>query len=136
VVHRSGNALTEDFGKNEWDLILMSHLVHHFDEDTNECLLRRAAHALRPEGVLAILDVLRQTSPNASSQTGALLDLYFAVTSNSGTWSYEEITRWFKQADLLPRKTISLRSAPGMTVVTTVKLGRACRPSPWDLVPM
>lgn len=121
VVHRIGSALTEDFGEHEWDIILMSHLVHHFDEETNDNILRRAAHALRTEGVLAILDVPRQASPNASSQTEAVLDLYFAVTSNSATWSLEQIRRWFRQAGLLPHKKISLRSAPGLVVVTAVK---------------
>jgi len=123
VVHRIGSALTADFGEYEWDFILMSHLVHHFDEETNDNILRRAAHALRTEGVLAILDVPRQTSPNASSQTEAVLDLYFAVTSNSATWSLEEISGWFRKAGLLPRKKIYLRSAPGLVVITAVKQG-------------
>jgi hypothetical protein len=91
---------------------------------SNEELLRRAARSLRADGVLAILDVLRPTSPN-SDQTGALLDLYFAITSNSGTWSYEEITRWFKQARLQPGRPIKLRSMPGITVMT------ASKPSGW-----
>jgi SAM-dependent methyltransferase len=121
VTHRSGNALTADLGEGEWDLIFMSHLVHHFDEASNESLLRRAGRALRPDGVVAILDVLRPNSPNACGQTGALLDLYFAITSNSGTWSNEEITDWFKQAKLEPRAPISLRSVPGITVLTAIK---------------
>jgi O-methyltransferase len=43
VVHRIGSALTEDFGKHEWDIILISHLVHHFDEEpmTTFCAARR-----------------------------------------------------------------------------------------------
>ena len=122
VIHRSEDALTADFGADQWDLIFISHLVHHFDEASNEELLRRAARALRAEGVLAILDVLRPNSPNTSSQTGALLDLYFAITSNSGTWSYEEITGWFKQAGLRPDRTIKLRSTPGITVMTASKV--------------
>lgn len=121
VIHRSGNALTEDFGDGQWDLIFMSHFVHHFDQKTNESLVQRSARALRPGGVLAILDVLRPTSPNASNQTGALLDLYFAMTSNSGTWPYEEIKRWFDKAGLRPNQKISVRTAPGLSVLTATK---------------
>ena len=121
VVYRSGNVLTTDFGTDQWDLIFISHLLHHFDEASNEELLRRAARALHFEGVLVVLDVLRPTSPNASSQTGALLDLYFAITSNSGTWSREEITRWFRQGGLRPDRAIKLRTAPGITVMTASK---------------
>ena len=129
VVHRSANALTSDLGTDQWDLIFISHLVHHFDGASNEDLLRRAARALRGEGVLAILDVLRPTSPSTSNQTGALLDLYFAITSNSGTWSYDEITSWFKQAGLRPDRAVKLRSTPGITGSDSPK-GRWPRP-PW-----
>jgi hypothetical protein len=33
----------------------------------------------------------RPASPNEAGQIGALLDLYFAVTSRSGTWSFQEM---------------------------------------------
>jgi SAM-dependent methyltransferase len=121
VMHRAGNALTEDFGDGQWDLIFMSHFVHHFDAGTNAALLQRAGRALRADGVLAILDVLRPASPTASNQTGALLDLYFAMTSNSGTWSHDEIKGWCRQAGLRPPKRIDLRTAPGLSVVTATK---------------
>ena len=48
--------LTTDFGTDQWDLIFYSHLLHHFDEASNEELLRRAARALHFEGVLVVLD--------------------------------------------------------------------------------
>lgn len=121
VTHRPGDASTDELGENAWDLVFMGHLVHHFDEATNAALLRRAARALRPGGVLAILDVLRPVSPVEAGQTGALLDLYFAVTSNAGTWSDKEIGRWQVQAGLQAGNRIALRSAPGMKVVIATK---------------
>lgn len=121
VTHWSGDAATDDLGEDAWELILMSHVVHHFDETTNASLVRRAGRGLRPGGVLAILDVLRPVSPAATGQTGALLDLYFAVTSNAGTWSGEEIAGWQVQAGLQLGKHFSLRSAPGMTVMIARK---------------
>jgi SAM-dependent methyltransferase len=121
VVHRPGDALVDDLGSDASDLIFVSHLVHHFAAAANAALVRRAAAALRNGGVLAILDVLRPASPNASDQTGALLDLYFAVTSNSGTWSKREIDGWFGAAGLRPGKPIRLRTAPGITVLVATK---------------
>lgn len=120
IAHRAGNALTEDLGEGRYDLIFVAHLVHHFDQAQNEMLVRRAATALRPQGTLAILDVLR-SSAGGTSQTGALLDLYFAVTSNSGTWSGEEIASWFKAAGLSAGKPIHLLTAPGISVMTARK---------------
>jgi hypothetical protein len=52
---------------------------------------------------------------------GALLDLYFALTSQSGTWSVEEITGWQRGAGLDPLKTIRLRTAPGTAEVIARK---------------
>ena len=121
VTHQSGDASTDDLGENAWELIFMSHVVHHFDEATNASLVRRVGRALRPGGVLAVLDVLRPVSPTGTGQTGALLDLYFAITSNAGTWSGKEVTRWQIQAGLQPGKHMDLRSAPGLTVMTATK---------------
>ena len=121
VVFRGGNALTEDLGREQWDLIFIAHLVHHFDRPGNEALIRRAADALRPRGVVAILDVLRSTSAQRVGQAGALLDLYFAVTSNSGTWSYHELAEWIGNAGLTPGKGMHLRTAPGISIVTGTK---------------
>ena len=121
VVHRVGDALTDDFGDEEWDLIFIAHLVHHFDAATNAAIVRHAAGALRPKGRIAVLDVLRPASPNAGGQTGALLDLYFAITSNSGTWSADEIAGWFRDAGLKPARPIHLRTAPGVSVMSAVR---------------
>jgi 7-keto-8-aminopelargonate synthetase-like enzyme len=50
VVFWPGNALTEDFGREQWDLIFVAHLVHHFDRAANEALIRRAADAAHAAG--------------------------------------------------------------------------------------
>jgi SAM-dependent methyltransferase len=121
VVHRTGDARTDNLGREAWDLILIAHLVHHFDDAANAGLIRHAADALKPGGRIAILDVLRPGAPGKGGQTGALLDLYFAATSNAGTWSAEEIRAWFADAGLRPARPIHLRSAPGVSVMTAVK---------------
>ncbi len=123
VVHHAGDALTHDLGTAEWDLILVAHLAHHFDAAANAALVARAAAALKPNGRLAILDVLRPSSPDAREGAGALLDLYFALTSNAGTWSAEEITDWFRQAGLRPARLIRLRTTPGISVLSAVRSG-------------
>jgi SAM-dependent methyltransferase len=121
VIHRVGDALTDDLGTNAWDFIYVSQLLHHFDEATNKKLVQRIAAALRPGGVFAVLEMIRPSSPGATGQVGALLDLYFALTSESGTWSIEEISGWQREAGLLPEKPIRLRTVPGAAEVIAVK---------------
>jgi SAM-dependent methyltransferase len=121
VVHRAGDAVTDDLGEHEWDFIYVSQLLHHFDEPTNRKFCQRVARALRPGGVFVVLEMIRPSSPAAAGQVGALLDLYFAVTSQSGTWSVDEITGWQRDAGLTPKKPIHLRTVPGAVEVVAVR---------------
>jgi len=121
VTHRPGNALTDDLGSEAWDLILISQLMHHFDEPACRALVERVARALRPGGIFAILELIRPEHPGGAGQVGALLDLYFALTSQSGNWSIQEMTGWQEQAGLVPRKPIHLRSMPGAAAVVAAK---------------
>jgi hypothetical protein len=56
--------------------------------------------------------MLRPPSPKEAGRTGALLDRYFAATSEAGTWAGEEIAGWQEKAGLVPQKPIWLRSLP------------------------
>jgi SAM-dependent methyltransferase len=118
---RADDVLTADLGEGQWDFIFASNLLHHFDEETNRQLLCRVRRALRPGGVVAILEVLRPASPQSAGQTGALLDLFFAVTSPSGTWSAGELAEWQRLAGLTPQQLILLRSIPGGAIQAAVK---------------
>jgi SAM-dependent methyltransferase len=121
VVHRAGNALTDDLGTEAWDVVLVSSLVHHFDDATNRALAQRIARALRPGGVFVIQELYRPPSPGEAGQIGALLDLYFAVTSRSGTWSFEEMAAWQREAGLKPLKPIRFVTVPGIGQQAGVK---------------
>jgi ubiquinone/menaquinone biosynthesis C-methylase UbiE len=118
VVHRSGNALEDDLGDAQWDFVYMAQLVHHFDGSTNRALMRRVARALKPGGIVCVVELIRPESPAATGQVGALLDLYFALTSQAGTWSIEEMTAWQREAGLVPLRPIHLRTVPGAAAIT------------------
>ena len=122
VVHRAGDATGEDFGVDRWDFVFVSQLLHHFDEATNRDLVARIARALKPGGHLVVLELIRAVSAARASQVGALLDLYFALTSRSGTWSIEEIRAWQRDAGLAPWKTIRLRTVPGAAEIVARKV--------------
>jgi SAM-dependent methyltransferase len=123
VVHRAADAATDDFGTATFDVVYIANVVHHFDEATNRDLARRAARALRPGGYFVILDVVRPCSPKQAGQVGTLGDLLFALSSASGTWSSEELTRWQREAGLEPRKPIRLRTLPGAVIQAAMKPG-------------
>jgi hypothetical protein len=78
---------------------------------------------MRPGGVDAILDVFRPRSAKDAGQLGALLEFYFVLTSQAGTWPVEEISDWQRQAGLSPRRAIRLRTVPGVGIQVAVKPG-------------
>lgn len=121
VVHRAGDATTDDFGTAAFDLVFIAHAVHHFDGPANRDLARRAADALRPGGYFVILDFVRPRSPNDAGQVGTLNDLFFALTSASGTWSSEELAEWQRGAGLEPRKPARMRTLPDAVIQAAVK---------------
>ena len=48
VVHRAGDALSDDLGTDAYDVVLIAQLVHHFSDEQNRELAARVARALRP----------------------------------------------------------------------------------------
>jgi SAM-dependent methyltransferase len=121
VVHRAGDATTDDLGTATFDLVYSANAVHHFNEPTNRDLARRAARALRPGGLFVIVDVVRPRSPKEAGQLGTLGDLLFALTSAAGTWSSQELAQWQRDAGLEPRKPVRLRTLPGAVIQTAVR---------------
>ena len=121
VAHKMGNVLVTDLGEGAYDVVFMSNLVHHFDEATNRELMKRIARALRPGGAVVVQELVRRESPTQGGQMGALLDLYFSLTSQAGTWSVAEMAAWQRDAMLRPRPPVFLRSMPGGAQQTAVK---------------
>jgi predicted O-methyltransferase YrrM len=124
VVHRAGDALEDDLGEGAYDLVLIFSLVHHFDDATNRQLVRRAARALRPGGYLVIGDAIRPSAPGKGGQQAAFFDLYFALTSRSGLWSFDEMRDWQEAAGLVPRKSISLIPGGGFALQVAERTAR------------
>lgn len=121
VKHKPGNALKDDLGTNQYDIVFTAQLVHHFDEATNRELTKRVARALRPGGVFVIHEAIRPSTPAENGGTGALLDLFFALTSECGTWSYEEMAGWQRDAGLVPKKPIKFMTVPGFGLQAATK---------------
>jgi len=121
VALRAGDALTDDLGDGAYDLIFMFSLVHHFDEASNRELVARCATALRPGGILAIGDIMRPTGPARGGQQVAFFDLYFALTSEAGLWTVDEVRAWQSAAGLRPRRPARLPFSGGLVIQSATR---------------
>ena len=119
VIHKAGNVLTDDLGQNQFDIILMASVAHHFTYEDNLVVAKKAFRALKPGGVFSIMEVLRA---EAIQYNGDLLsavgDFFFALSSTSGLWSLDEIKQWQKEAGFVLYKKASFLTIPGYVAVT------------------
>jgi SAM-dependent methyltransferase len=115
IVHWAGDVNDTDLGTGQFDLVFMSNLAHHLDQEQNRLLCVRVARALRPGGYFVIQEPVRASSPTEAGQTGTLLGLYFALQSkaNVTSWSIADMKSWQLGAGLTPRLPVKLRTAPG-----------------------
>ncbi len=121
IKYKAGNALTDDLGETQYDLIMINNVVHHFTENENGELARKVARALKPGGMYAIGEFTRKHKPGDGGAVAATSDLYFALISQSGTWSEEEMRSWQEKAGLKTQKAISFMTLPGWKLLTAMK---------------
>ena len=126
VVYQAGNALTDDFGENRYDLVLMSSLMHHFTAEENIEVSKKVAKALKPGGYFIIQewgkpDLSRKLS-KAKDYMGALTDMMFNFMSTSETWSLEALKGFQQKAGLKHHKVKTFMQMPGFTQVCAKKV--------------
>lgn len=121
ISYKAGNALTDDLGEQQYDLVMINNVVHHFTPTENEQLAKKIYRALKPGGLYAIGEFIRQNKPGEGGVVASTTGLYFALISSSGTWSMEEITGWQQQAGFTSKKSISLMTLPGWKMVVAEK---------------
>jgi len=110
-----GRAMPSDeLGTGVYDLVFMAAPVHHFDDGTNRRLMQRISRALRPGGIVAIWEPVRQDSSGKIQQIGGLLDLFFGIFSKAGTWSSPEVASWMLDAGLEAQKPRQPRLMRGL----------------------
>lgn len=115
LVHVTGDVRQADLGTKRYDLILMSNLAHHLDEQTNRDVLMRGAKSLKPNGIFVLQEPVFADGGREAGQLGSLLGLYFALQSRPGarTWTVADMQSWEADAGLHPYRPVHLRTAPG-----------------------
>jgi 2-polyprenyl-3-methyl-5-hydroxy-6-metoxy-1,4-benzoquinol methylase len=122
VKYKAGNALTDDLGEGQYDLVMINNVVHHFSTDENKALAEKIFRALKPGGLYAIGDFVSPQTPGEGGVVASTSGLYFALTSASGTWTLKEMQSWQSEAGLKIEKVINLMTLPGWKMTVGEKL--------------
>ncbi len=106
-----GNYLSRDFGK-DYDIILLSAVVHINSYDQNKMIIRKCADALNQNGMVVINDFIMNEDRTQPYQ-GAIFSINMLVGTAAGdTYTEEEIKEWFNSAGFskVERKKTSFAS--------------------------
>jgi ubiquinone/menaquinone biosynthesis C-methylase UbiE len=121
VVHQPGNALTDDFGDNQYEIVLLSSLAHHFTADQNQQITDKVSRALRPGGVFIVNEFIRPQTGEKPELVGSSTDLFYGLSSTAGNYSISEIQQWQQTAGLRSHKVVWYRTLPGRAMVVAKK---------------
>ena len=90
-----GDAFEVDYGEN-YDVILVTNILHHFDKPTTEKLLRKVHKALAPNGRAAILEFV-PNEDRVSPPQAATFPLTMLVSTPSGdAYTHSEYQQMLK----------------------------------------
>ncbi|MCE5230272.1 acetylserotonin O-methyltransferase [bacterium] len=100
IERRLGDALTDDYGEN-YDLVLISQLLHAYGPQENANIIRKAAEALRPGGRLIVNEFALLRGRHAPA-CAAVFGVNMLVNTDEGqTYTADEITGWMRDAGLV-----------------------------------
>jgi ubiquinone/menaquinone biosynthesis C-methylase UbiE len=98
-----------DFGSN-YNIATLGHILHSEGEARSRQLLKKTFKALAPGGTIAIAEFVVN-----ADRTGPTPSLIFAVnmlvnTQNGGTYSFEEMSDWLKEAGFTNVRALDVHS--------------------------
>jgi hypothetical protein len=92
VEHRPGDALCADYGE-DYDVVLIANLLHHFTSAELDLVLSRALRGLRQGGTLALWETEAPERDAAAELASDALALYFRITSSAPPVSASDLER-------------------------------------------
>ncbi|HWB68498.1 MAG TPA: class I SAM-dependent methyltransferase [Solirubrobacterales bacterium] len=115
VRHLEGDMFEVDFD-GHYDGALCFNIVHHLSPERIRALFARIREALRPGAPLCVLD-LYDRPPDKQPDSGAILGLFFHLTSGADTYTTEQISTWLGDAGFGTARTSSFRTLPGLAMI-------------------
>ena len=114
-----GDAFDVDFG-NDYDIVLLTNFLHHFDPPTNETLLRKVHAALKPDGRAVTLEFVPNDDRISPPETAGFSLVMLAGTKAGDAYTFAELDKMLTNAGF-KRSTIHLLPPGFQQVVVSEK---------------
>lgn len=107
--HMPGSAFEVDLGK-DYDIVLLTGFLHHFDPQTIDTILRKAYAALKPHGRVATVEFVPNEDRVSPPAPAAFSMIMLGTTRAGDAYPYSEYDRMFRKAGFTLNE---LRRGPG-----------------------
>jgi SAM-dependent methyltransferase len=93
----AGSAFDVEFGGG-YDIVLLTNFLHHFDQATNETLLRRIHAALKPGGRVVTLEFVPNADRVSPPESAGFSMVMLATTPSGDAYTFAEFDEMFRNA--------------------------------------
>ena len=107
--HLPGSAFEVDFGK-DYDIVLLTGFLHHFDPQTIETILRKVHAALKPGGRAVTVEFVPNEDRVSPPAPAAFSMIMLGTTRAGDAYTYSEYDKMFRNAGFALNE---LRRSPG-----------------------
>ena len=107
--HLPGSAFEVDFGMN-YDIVLLTGFLHHFDPQTIETILRKVHTALKPGGRAVTVEFIPNEDRVSPPAPAAFSMIMLGTTRAGDSYTYSEYDKMFRNAGFTLNE---LRRSPG-----------------------
>jgi 2-polyprenyl-3-methyl-5-hydroxy-6-metoxy-1,4-benzoquinol methylase len=114
----NGSIFDVDIG-TAYDLILVPNFLHHFDEATNEQLLKKLHRALKPGGRIATLEFVPNEDRVSPAVPAAFALIMLAETSAGDAYTRSELENMFNRAGFSRHEFHAMPPSPHSVLVST-----------------
>ncbi|GJM42015.1 MAG: hypothetical protein DHS20C20_22970 [Ardenticatenaceae bacterium] len=118
VTLQKGDMFATEWGKG-FDMIFLFNVLHQFDIDTGVELLKKASHALKPGGKVAVLDqITGKVSGSATNALIRLVALQYYLFADGRVFSRADLTQMAEKAGFTNVQFHNLSRLPGNSLMT------------------
>lgn len=113
-----GSAFDVDFG-TDYDIVLLTNFLHHFDKETNESLLKKIYQSLNDGGKVLTLEFIPNDDRVSPPSEAMFAVVMLAATPTGDAYIFAELREMFENAGFLQNQHFALDPLPQHLIVST-----------------
>ena len=116
VATKAGDCLKDSFGKELYDIVLVSNLLHIYEPGENRKILKKCWDSLLKKGIVVIQEFILN-SAKTQPLFGTLFSLNMLMGTHRGSsYSYVEMKEWLKDVGFKDVKRVNLDLDSGLII--------------------